>query len=105
MLRAVLSWSSLPGTRVTLRRSYARLAKGSAIMVGRYTHAHQLQRANCSPCFLSTRLGLVTRGLSARSRTPALEPRFAPCAHLPIGSASRTIASADPRSTRCTLPR
>ena len=31
---------------VTLRQSYRRVAKRAAIMVGRYTHAHQFKRVD-----------------------------------------------------------
>ncbi len=31
---------------IALRQSYLRVAKRAAIMVGRYTHAHQFKRAN-----------------------------------------------------------
>src|SRR5215510_5339599 len=34
---------------VELRQSYLRLAKRAAIMVGRYTHAHQFKRARWQP--------------------------------------------------------
>ena len=39
---------------VALRQSYLRVAKRAAIMVGRYTHAHQFKRAggsssSCAP--------------------------------------------------------
>jgi len=40
-----------------LRQSYVRVAKRAAIMVGRYTHAHQLKRAQRELKFLRTRLG------------------------------------------------
>ncbi|MDB5362941.1 MAG: transposase family protein [Rhodospirillales bacterium] len=40
---------------IVLRQSYLRLAKRAAIMVGRYTHAHQFKRANRELKFLRTR--------------------------------------------------
>jgi IS5 family transposase len=40
---------------VALRQSYLRVAKRAAIMVGRYTHAHQFKRANRELKFLRTR--------------------------------------------------
>lgn len=46
---------------VPLRQSYARVAKRAAIMVGRYSHAHQFKRARRSLKFLRTRLGRVIR--------------------------------------------
>jgi transposase, IS5 family len=42
---------------VVLRQSYLRVAKRAAIMVGRYTHAHQFKRANRELRFLRKRLG------------------------------------------------
>src|ERR1700730_5618685 len=44
---------------VELRQSYLRLAKRAAIMVGRYTHAHQFKRARRELKFLRTRLGRI----------------------------------------------
>src|ERR1700720_4445611 len=44
---------------VKLRQSYLRLAKRAAIMVGRYTHAHQFKRARRELKFLRTRLGRI----------------------------------------------
>ena len=40
-----------------LRQSYLRLAKRAAIMVGRYTHAHQFKRARRELKFLG--VGLI----------------------------------------------
>jgi len=42
---------------VELRQSYLWLANRAAIMVGRYTHAHQFRRARRQLEFLRTRLG------------------------------------------------
>jgi transposase, IS5 family len=42
---------------VALRQSYLRVAKRAAIMVSRYTHAHQFKRANRELKFLRTREG------------------------------------------------
>ena len=42
---------------VALRQSYLRLAKRAAIMVGRYTHAHQFKRARRELKFLRTHRG------------------------------------------------
>jgi Phage integrase, N-terminal SAM-like domain len=44
---------------VPLRQSYLRVAKRAAIMVGRYTHAHQFKRARRQLKFLRTRLGRI----------------------------------------------
>ena len=46
---------------VELRQSYLRVAKRAAIMVGRYTHAHQFKRARRQLKFLRTRLGRIIR--------------------------------------------
>jgi hypothetical protein len=40
---------------VSLRQSYLRVAKRAAIMVGRYSHAHQFKRARRALKFLRTR--------------------------------------------------
>src|SRR5262249_42138369 len=48
---------------VELRQSYLRLAKRAAIMVGRYTHAHQFKRARRELKFLRTRLGRIIRDI------------------------------------------
>jgi transposase, IS5 family len=63
---------------VTLRQSYRRVAKRAAIMVGRYTHAHQFNRAQRKLKFLRTRLGRVIRDVRRKIEgNPALEDRFA----------------------------
>src|SRR5206468_93062 len=51
---------------VPLRQSYLRVAKRAAIMVGRYTHAHQFKRARKALKFLRTRLGRVIRDIRRR---------------------------------------
>ena len=48
---------------VPLRQSYLRVAKRAAIMVGRYTHAHQFKRARRALKFPRTRLGRVIRDI------------------------------------------
>jgi transposase, IS5 family len=48
---------------VPLRQSYLRVAKRAAIMVGRYTHAHQFKRMRRALKFLRTRLGRVIRDI------------------------------------------
>jgi transposase, IS5 family len=48
---------------VPLRQSYRRVAKRAAIMVGRYTHAHQFKRARRELKFLRIRLGRVIRDI------------------------------------------
>jgi transposase, IS5 family len=63
---------------VSLRQSYLRVAKRAAIMVGRYTHAHQFKRARRALKFLRTRLGRVTRDIRRKIEgNPILEDRFA----------------------------
>ena len=62
---------------VPLRQSYLRLAKRAAIMVGRYTHAHQFKRGRKALKFLRTRLGRVIRDIRRRiDGNPDLEARF-----------------------------
>jgi transposase, IS5 family len=63
---------------VPLRQSYVRLAKRAAIMVGRYTHAHQFKRARRELKFLRTRLGRVIRDIRRKiAGNPDLTERFA----------------------------
>jgi transposase, IS5 family len=63
---------------VPLRQSYRRLAKRAAIMVGRYTHAHQFKRARRELKFLRTRLGRVIRDIRRKTAgNPVLSERFA----------------------------
>lgn len=64
---------------VELRQSYLRVAKRAAIMVGRYTHAHQFKRARRMLKFLRTRLGRVIRDINRKiDGNAALEERFRP---------------------------
>ena len=63
---------------VKLRQSYRRVAKRAAIMVGRYTHAHQFKRARRALKFLRTRLGRVVRDIRRKiAGNDALTERFA----------------------------
>jgi transposase, IS5 family len=63
---------------VPLRQSYRLLAKRAAIMVGRYTHAHQFKRARRELKFLRTRLGRVIRDIRRQiAGNPDLTERFA----------------------------
>jgi IS5 family transposase len=58
--------------QVPLRQSYRRPAKRAALMVGRYTHAHQFKRAR------RVRLGHVIRDIRRKiAGNEALEERFA----------------------------
>uniref|UniRef100_Q07JF3 Putative transposase n=1 Tax=Rhodopseudomonas palustris (strain BisA53) TaxID=316055 RepID=Q07JF3_RHOP5 len=70
---------------VALRQSYLRLAKRAAIMVGRYTHAHQFKRARRALKFLRTRLGRIIRDIRRKIEgNAALEDRFAPLLDLAV---------------------
>jgi len=63
---------------VPLRQSYRRVAKRAAIMVGRYTHAHQFKRARRELKFLRIRLGRVIRDIRRKiAGNDALGERFA----------------------------
>ena len=63
---------------VPLRQSYRRVAKRAAIMVGRYTHAHQFKRARRELKFLRIRLGRVIRDIRRKiAGNDALIERFA----------------------------
>jgi len=62
---------------IALRQSYLRVAKRAAIMVGRYTHAHQFKRANQQMKFLRTRLGRLIRDIDRKvAGDPDLMKRF-----------------------------
>jgi IS5 family transposase len=64
---------------VPLRQSYVRVAKRAAIMVGRYSHAHQFKRARRALKFLRTRLGRVIRDITRKiAGDAALAARFTP---------------------------
>jgi transposase, IS5 family len=64
---------------VPLRQSYLRVTKHAAIMVGRYTHAHQFKRARRALKFLRTRLGRLIRDIGRQIAGNAeLERRFGP---------------------------
>jgi len=63
---------------VKLRQSYRRMAKRAAIMVGRYTHAHQFKRARRALKFLRIRLGRVIRDIRRKiAGDEGLTERFA----------------------------
>ena len=63
---------------VPLRQSYRRVTKRAAIMVGRYSHAHQFKRARRELKFLRTRLGRVIRDIRRKiADKPMLQERFA----------------------------
>jgi transposase, IS5 family len=70
---------------VPLRQSYLRVAKRAAIMVGRYTHAHQFKRAGRALKFLRTRLGRLIRDINRKlAGSPELAARFAPLLDLAL---------------------
>jgi IS5 family transposase len=56
---------------LVLRQSYARVAKRTALMAGRYVHAKQFKRANRELRFLRTRLGRLIRDIARKSRGDA----------------------------------
>jgi IS5 family transposase len=93
--------------QVPLRQSYRRVAKRAAIMVGRYTHAHQFKRARRALKFLCTRLGRVIRDIRRRiDGNEALEERFAGLLALAVRVRLQDQRrSAALRSTRCTPPK
>ena len=67
---------------VTLRQSYLRVGKRAAIMIGRYTHAHQFKRMRRELKFLRTRLGrVIRRKIDGR---PDLQARFNPLLDLAV---------------------
>jgi len=64
--------------RIALRQSYLRVAKRAAIMVGRYTHAHQFKRANRALKFLRIRLSRLIRDINRKVEgDPILGGKFA----------------------------
>lgn len=70
---------------IELRQSYVRVAKRAAIMVGRYTHAHQFKRANRALKFLRIRLGRLIRDINRKIEgDPVLTERFAPLRSLAV---------------------
>ncbi|ASG25073.1 IS5 family transposase [Nitrospirillum viridazoti] len=81
---------------ITLRQSYLRVAKKAAIMVGRYTHAHQHKQANRQLKFLRTRLGRLIRDINRKIaakggvKAPALLARYAPLCDLAIKISMQT---------------
>jgi IS5 family transposase len=64
--------------QVPLRQRYRRVAKRAALMVGRYTRAHQFKRAHRELKFLRVRLGRVIRDIRRRiAGNAVLRQRFA----------------------------
>lgn len=71
---------------VALRQSYLRVAKRAAIMVGRYTHAHQFKRARRELKFLRTRLGRIIRDIRRKiEATPRARIASRRCSISPSG--------------------
>jgi IS5 family transposase len=70
---------------ISLRQSYVRVAKRAAIMIGRYSHAHQFKRARRELRFLRARLGRVIRDIRRKIEGDAvLEERFGPLLALAV---------------------
>jgi IS5 family transposase len=64
--------------RVKLRQSYSRVAKGAAMMAGRYAHAKQFRRHQRQLCILRSRLGRIIRDIRRKIEgQPALQETFA----------------------------
>ena len=62
---------------VSLRQSYARVAKKAVMMSERYRHARQMKRARKQEKFVQTRLGRVMRGIVRKtSDDPQLQTLF-----------------------------
>ena len=80
LLRALVKLVALARRHgVALRQSYLRVAKRAAILVGRYTHAHQFKRARRQLKFLRTRLGRVIRDIERKiAGDEAGKARFRP---------------------------
>jgi hypothetical protein len=70
------------------------VAKRAAIMIGRYNHAHQFQRARRELKFLRTRLGRVIRDIRRKICSRAASPTSLPSQG---GCASKITASAAPK--------
>jgi IS5 family transposase len=70
---------------VVLRQSYRRVGKRAAIMIGRYTHAHQFKRMRRALKFLRIRLGRVIRDIRRKiADRPDLQARFNPLLDLAV---------------------
>ena len=54
---------------ISLRQSYARVAKRAAIMAGRYTHAKQMKRAKRETRFMRIRLSRIIRDVRRKMET------------------------------------
>src|SRR6059058_4110529 len=93
-------------TGVRLRQSYRRVAKRAAIMVGRYTHAHQFNRARRELKFLRIRLGRVIRDIRRKiGDNETLRERFAHLLALAVRVRFQDHRQRGPRFIRCMPPR
>src|ERR1700730_17632489 len=91
---------------VELRQSYLRVAKRAAIMVGRYTHAHQFKRARRQLKFLRVRLGRVIRDLRRKIRGQHAARRpLRPAARSRVACSPPRAASARPEGLFVARPR
>jgi transposase, IS5 family len=89
---------------VELRQSYLRVAKRAAIMVGRYTHAHQFKRARRELKFLRTRLGRIIRDIRRKTEGDgALEDRFAPLLDLALRVRHQEQRQRGPKVPQCAV--
>jgi len=71
---------------VALRQSYLRIAKGAAMMAGRYAHAKQFKRHQRQVRILRSRLGRIIRDIRRKIEgQTALEEMFA----IPLGRANQ----------------
>ena len=85
-------------TGVKLRQSYVRVAKFAAIRAGRYTHAHQFNRAKRELKFLRTRLNRVIRDIRRKTKgNDELETRFAPLLSLAMRVSSQNKNQRGPK--------
>jgi transposase, IS5 family len=90
---------------VPLRQSYRRVAKRAAIMVGRYTHAHQFKQARRALKSLRMRLGRVIRDIRHRiAGNETLKERFADLLALAVRARFRAPA-ARPQGVCAARPR
>ena len=91
---------------VELRQSYLRVAKRAAIMVGRYTHAHQFKRARRQLKFLRTRLGRIIRDVRRKIEADAArQDRFGPLLDLALRIRHQEQRQRGPKVTHGTPPR
>ena len=91
---------------VELRQSYLRMAKRAALMVGRYTHAHQFKRARRQLKFLRTRLGRIIRDVRRKIEGDAArQDRFGPLLDLALRVRHQEQRQRGPKVSHGTPPR